>query len=90
MIGSLGALYNGALLANLVIALFALVAIESSSQSLGRTYAALLFCAILLDISWFILFAHEIWYPLLFSLLSDALMLMCCGVFTIYLIIVIH
>ncbi|XP_019155313.1 PREDICTED: uncharacterized protein LOC109152194 isoform X1 [Ipomoea nil] len=61
MIGSLGALYNGVLLANLVIALFALVAIESSSQTLGRTYAALLFCAILLDISWFILFAHEIW-----------------------------
>lgn len=61
LIGSLGALYNGVLLINLAIALFALVAIESSSQSLGRTYAVLLFCSILLDISWFILFTHEIW-----------------------------
>ncbi|CAH8349055.1 unnamed protein product [Eruca vesicaria subsp. sativa] len=61
MIGSLGALYNGVLLINLAIALFALVAIESNSQSLGRTYAVLLFCAILLDISWLILFSNEIW-----------------------------
>ncbi|KAB1199558.1 hypothetical protein CJ030_MR2G020345 [Morella rubra] len=61
LIGSLGALYNGVLLINLAIALFALVAIESSSQSLGRTYAVLLFFAILLDISWFILFSREIW-----------------------------
>ncbi|XP_007014647.2 PREDICTED: uncharacterized protein LOC18589556 isoform X2 [Theobroma cacao] len=61
LIGSLGALYNGVLLIDLGIALFALVAIESSSQSLGRTYAVLLFCAILLDISWFILFSHDIW-----------------------------
>ncbi|XP_057420898.1 uncharacterized protein LOC130714934 [Lotus japonicus] len=61
LIGSLGALYNGVSLINVAIALFALVAIESSSQSLGRTYAFLLFCAILLDISWFILFTHEIW-----------------------------
>ncbi|AEE33260.1 transmembrane protein [Arabidopsis thaliana] len=61
LIGSLGALYNGVLLINLAIALFALVAIESNSQSLGRTYAVLLFCALLLDISWFILFTEEIW-----------------------------
>lgn len=61
LVGSLGALYNGVLLINLAIALFALVAIESSSQSLGRTYAVLLFCAILLDISWFILFSRDIW-----------------------------
>lgn len=61
LVGSLGALYNGVLLINLGIALFALVAIESSSQSLGRTYAALLCCAILLDILWFLLFGHEIW-----------------------------
>ncbi|KAF1873080.1 hypothetical protein Lal_00016201 [Lupinus albus] len=61
LIGSLGALYSGVCLMNLGIALFALVAIESSSQSLGRTYAFLLFCAIALDISWFILFTHEIW-----------------------------
>ncbi|KAI4343339.1 hypothetical protein L6164_010700 [Bauhinia variegata] len=61
LIGSLGALYTGVLLINLGIALFALVAIESSSQSLGRTYAFLLFCAVLLDISWFIFFSHEIW-----------------------------
>lgn len=62
LIGSLGALYTGVLLIDLAIALFALIAIESSSQSLGRTYAVLLFCCILLDISWFILFAHEIWH----------------------------
>ncbi|XP_038999059.1 uncharacterized protein LOC120124464 isoform X2 [Hibiscus syriacus] len=61
LIGSLGALYNGASLMNLEIALFTLVAIASSSQSLGRTYAILLFCAILLDISWFILFSRDIW-----------------------------
>ncbi|PHT59441.1 hypothetical protein CQW23_01804 [Capsicum baccatum] len=61
LIGSLGALYNGVSLINLGIGLFALVAIESSSQSLGRTYAVLLFSAILVDISWFILFASEIW-----------------------------
>ncbi|KAJ8574013.1 hypothetical protein K7X08_010524 [Anisodus acutangulus] len=61
LIGSLGALYSGVSLINLGIGLFALVAIESSSQSLGRTYAVLLFCAILVDVSWFILFASEIW-----------------------------
>ncbi|KAL8026762.1 hypothetical protein ABFX02_14G050000 [Erythranthe guttata] len=62
LIGSLGALYNGVLFVNLGISLFALVAIESSSQSLARTYAVLLFCSIFLDIFWFILFAHEIWH----------------------------
>lgn len=62
LVGSLGALYNGVLLINLAIALFALVAIESGSQSLGRTYAILLFCAILLDIFWFILFSYDIWH----------------------------
>ncbi|PSS14490.1 Potassium transporter like [Actinidia chinensis var. chinensis] len=62
LVGSLGALYNGVSLINLVIALFALVAIESSSQSLTRTYAVLLFCALLLDVFSFILFTHEIWH----------------------------
>ncbi|XP_071721201.1 uncharacterized protein [Rutidosis leptorrhynchoides] len=62
LIGSLGALYNGVSLVNIGIGLFALVAIESSSQSLGRTYAVLLFSAILLDVLWFSLFFHEIWY----------------------------
>ncbi|PIN18621.1 hypothetical protein CDL12_08709 [Handroanthus impetiginosus] len=62
LIGSLGALYNGVLLVNLGISLFALVAIESSSQSLARTYAVLLFSSILLDISWFFLFSHHIWH----------------------------
>ncbi|XP_042420739.1 uncharacterized protein LOC122008899 isoform X2 [Zingiber officinale] len=52
MLGSLGALFNGVLLINLAVALFALVAIESSSQSLGRTYAVLLFFSIVLDIAW--------------------------------------
>ncbi|KAE8674992.1 Ras GTPase-activating-like protein rng2 isoform 2 [Hibiscus syriacus] len=61
LIGSLGALYNGVLLMNLGIALFALVAISSSSHSLGRAYAVLLFCAIVLDISWFFLFCRHIW-----------------------------
>ncbi|CAN1128457.1 hypothetical protein LINPERHAP2_LOCUS4640 [Linum perenne] len=61
LIGSLGALYTGVLLINLSIALFALVAIESSSQSLGRTYAVLLFSSICLDISWFFFFFSDIW-----------------------------
>ncbi|KAJ6811781.1 uncharacterized protein M6B38_308045 [Iris pallida] len=61
LVGSLGALFNGVLMINLVVSLFAIVAIESSSQSLSRTYAALLFCAILLDVAWFILFSHAIW-----------------------------
>ncbi|KAI3409706.1 uncharacterized protein J3R85_018948 [Psidium guajava] len=74
LIGSLGALYNGVLLINLAIALFALVAIESSSQSLGRTYAVLLFCAILLDVLWFILFTHDVW-----NIASDSY-----GVFVIF------
>jgi hypothetical protein len=47
---------------NLVIGLFAVVAIESSSQRLGRTYAVLLFFAVVLDVAWFILFSHAIWY----------------------------
>ncbi|KAK9068686.1 hypothetical protein SSX86_012801 [Deinandra increscens subsp. villosa] len=62
LIGSLGALYNGVPLINVGIGLFALVAIESNSQGLGRTYAVLLFSAILLDMLWFSLFCHEIWY----------------------------
>ncbi|KAK9122493.1 hypothetical protein Sjap_012095 [Stephania japonica] len=61
LVGSLGASFNGVPLVNLVIALFALVAIESSSQSLGRTYALLLCCGILLDVFWFILFSRQIW-----------------------------
>ncbi|KAF3783077.1 hypothetical protein EJ110_NYTH33093 [Nymphaea thermarum] len=61
LIGSVGALYNGVLLINLAVSLFALVAIESSSQSLGRTYAVLLVCAIVLDVVWFVLFFREIW-----------------------------
>ncbi|XP_074559837.1 uncharacterized protein LOC141815867 [Curcuma longa] len=61
LVGSLGALFNGVLLINLAVALFALVAIESSSQSLGRTYAVLLFFSIVLDIAWFMLFSHSIW-----------------------------
>ncbi|KAF6152033.1 hypothetical protein GIB67_010607 [Kingdonia uniflora] len=61
LVGSLGALFNGVLLINLAVALFALVAIESSSQRLGRTYAVLLCCAIFLDVFWFIMFSHQIW-----------------------------
>ncbi|PKI71546.1 hypothetical protein CRG98_008063 [Punica granatum] len=80
LVGSLGAQYNGVLLINLSIALFALVAIESSSQSLGRTYAVLLFCAILLDVSWFILFTHAIWCVrhYIFGLLSSILPVIDC------------
>ncbi|KAM3741007.1 hypothetical protein ACB098_08G142800 [Castanea mollissima] len=58
LIGSLGALYNGVLLINLGIALFALVAIECRNQKLLRTYAVLLFCALPLDISWNISSEH--------------------------------
>ncbi|KAL0369967.1 UNVERIFIED_CONTAM: hypothetical protein Sangu_0314800 [Sesamum angustifolium] len=62
LIGSLAPLYNGVLLVDLGISLFALVAIESSSQSLARTYAFSLFCSVFLDLSWFLLFSHDIWY----------------------------
>ncbi|XP_057539160.1 uncharacterized protein LOC130817460 [Amaranthus tricolor] len=62
LVGSLGALYTGVPLINLAIALFALVAIESGSQSLGRTYAFLLFFAILIDIIWFLFFSYDIWH----------------------------
>ncbi|KAH7441452.1 hypothetical protein KP509_03G038900 [Ceratopteris richardii] len=60
LIGSLGVSFTGVLLANLALALFALVAIESGSQALGRTYAVLLVCALLLDTAWFVLFSVEI------------------------------
>lgn len=62
LIGSLGALYTGIVVANLMLALFALVAIESGSQSLGRAYVGLLALALVLDILWFILFTSEIRY----------------------------
>ncbi|KZV50490.1 hypothetical protein F511_07759 [Dorcoceras hygrometricum] len=61
LIGSLGAFFNAVLLVNLGVSLFALVAIESSSQSLARTYAVLLFCSVFLDVFWFILFSRDIW-----------------------------
>lgn len=60
LIGSLGVSYTGAPLANLAIALFALVAIECRSQALGRTYVVLLVCTLLIDITWFVLFSVEI------------------------------
>ncbi|KAL9252222.1 hypothetical protein AKJ16_DCAP12994 [Drosera capensis] len=62
LVGSLGASYNGVLLINLAIALFGLVAIESGSQRLGRTYAILLFFALVLDVTWMIMFSNEIWH----------------------------
>ncbi|PIN02917.1 hypothetical protein CDL12_24567 [Handroanthus impetiginosus] len=62
LIGSLGVLYSGVLVVNLGILLFALVAIESSSQNLARTYAALLFCSVFLDLSWLLLFSYDIWH----------------------------
>ncbi|KAK4740775.1 hypothetical protein SAY87_024363 [Trapa incisa] len=61
LVESLGVLYNGVLLINLASALFALLAIQSSNQSMGRTYVVLLICVILLVIAWFILFSCEIW-----------------------------
>ncbi|MCO5547398.1 hypothetical protein L7F22_000846 [Adiantum nelumboides] len=60
LIGSLGVSYIGVLLANLAISLFALVAIESGSQTLTRTYAVMLISALLIDIVWFVLFSVEI------------------------------
>nr|XP_024374677.1 uncharacterized protein LOC112281897 isoform X1 [Physcomitrium patens] len=60
LIGSLGAVYTGIVLANFTLALFALVAIESGSQSLGRAYGGFLALALLLDIVWFCLFTIEI------------------------------
>ncbi|KAI0501786.1 hypothetical protein KFK09_016731 [Dendrobium nobile] len=61
MIGSLGALFNGILLVNMVAALFAIVAMESSSQILVRTYGVLLSCMIFLDAAWFVFFSGTIW-----------------------------
>ncbi|XP_024400330.1 uncharacterized protein [Physcomitrium patens] len=59
-VGSLGVVHTGIVLANLALALFALIAIESGSQSLGRAYAGFLSLSLLLDIVWFCLFANEI------------------------------
>ncbi|CAM8892759.1 unnamed protein product [Rhodiola kirilowii] len=61
LVGSIGALYNGVMLINFAVTLFALVAIESANQRLGRTYAILLACTIFLDIVWLILFSYDIW-----------------------------
>nr|XP_024395188.1 uncharacterized protein LOC112291662 isoform X1 [Physcomitrium patens] len=60
LVGSLGALYTGIVLANLALAFFALIAIESGSQSLGRAYAGLLGLSLILDVVWFCLFTNEI------------------------------
>ncbi|KAG0467443.1 hypothetical protein HPP92_019023, partial [Vanilla planifolia] len=60
LVGSLGAMFNGILLVHLVVSLFALVAIESSSQILGRTYGVLLTCTVFLDAVWFLLFSGTI------------------------------
>ncbi|KAL9660611.1 hypothetical protein QQ045_025428 [Rhodiola kirilowii] len=57
LVGSIGALYNGVMLINVAVTLFALVAIESANQRLGRTYAILLACTMFLDIVWLILFS---------------------------------
>lgn len=61
LVGSLGALYTGIVLANLVVALFALVAIASGYESLGRAYAACLGVGLVLDVVWFSFFSNEIW-----------------------------
>ena len=61
LVGSLGALYTGIVLANLVVALFALVAIASGYESLGRAYAACLGVVLVLDVVWFYFFSAEIW-----------------------------
>ncbi|KAH0458403.1 hypothetical protein IEQ34_013718 [Dendrobium chrysotoxum] len=61
MVGSLGALFNGILLVNMVAALFAIVAMEGSSQILVRTYGVLLSCMIFLDAAWFVFFSGTIW-----------------------------
>ncbi|XP_057781170.1 uncharacterized protein LOC130999606 [Salvia miltiorrhiza] len=62
LLGSLSPLYNGVLILHLGVSLFGLVAVESSNQSLARTYAFLLFCSLFLDLSWFFLFSHQIWH----------------------------
>lgn len=68
LLGSLSPLYNGVLILHLGISLFGLVAVESSNQSLARTYAFLLFCSFFLDLTWFFLFSHHIWYVYLLPL----------------------
>ncbi|KAG6401258.1 hypothetical protein SASPL_138109 [Salvia splendens] len=62
LLGSLSPLYNGVLILHLGVSLFGLVAVESSNQSLARTYTFLLFCSFFLDLSWFFLFSHQIWH----------------------------
>lgn len=80
LVGSLGALYTGIVLANLALAFFALIAIESGSQSLGRAYAGLLGLSLILDVVWFCLFTNEIrwvWFPS-----CKRLQKMCCCYFS--------
>lgn len=60
LVGSIGALYTGIVLANLVVALFGLIAIASGYQTLGRAYVVFLACLICLDIVWFFFFAIDI------------------------------
>eukprot|EP00850_Spirogloea_muscicola_P003605 SM000014S00393 [mRNA] locus=s14:1110203:1111314:+ [translate_table: standard] len=60
---SAGPWYTGAAAADLAAALFALVALESGSQALGRTYAALLLPATLvLDAAWLATFSRAAWH----------------------------
>eukprot|EP00850_Spirogloea_muscicola_P009214 SM000051S17574 [mRNA] locus=s51:421835:422912:- [translate_table: standard] len=60
---SAGPWYTGAAAADLAAALFALVALESGSQALGRTYAALLLPAtLLLDAAWLATFSRAAWH----------------------------
>ncbi|XP_024516264.1 uncharacterized protein LOC9659012 isoform X2 [Selaginella moellendorffii] len=59
-LGSLSKLYTGVPVAELAIALFALIAIESGIQVLLRIYLVLMGCNLLLDVSWFVLVANEL------------------------------
>jgi drug/metabolite transporter superfamily protein YnfA len=61
MVGSLGYEYSGIQSTNLVLALFALVAIESGSQRLGRSYAGFLGLMLVLDTIWLAVLGPELW-----------------------------
>ncbi|GJP36350.1 hypothetical protein CLOM_g20866 [Closterium sp. NIES-68] len=61
LLGVVGPTYTGVLVADVVVALFGLVAVASGYQALGRTYALLLPLMLLLDTLWLALFAPHIW-----------------------------
>lgn len=61
LFGVVGPTFTGVIVADVVVALFGLVAVASGYQTLGRTYAGLLAVMLVLDAVWLTLFAPHIW-----------------------------